>query len=147
MADYYDLLGVSSTASVEEIRAAYRKCASAFHPDRHPGDDETAKKFCAISHAYGVISDSEKRRSYDASSGKGKSRSLFDSLSDDLESALAIFGKVASFFEVDEPKKRSECTTCKGTGETALEIGPLVIRGSCPDCEVENTSPVNGDRL
>jgi len=145
MADYYKLLGVSPSASVEEIRAAYRKCAGEFHPDRHPGDAEVAKKFCEISRAYETISDPEKRRAYDAF-GKGRSKNLLESLSEDLESALTIFGQVASLFEVPEPKKRSECTICNGTGETTLEIGPIVIRGSCSSCEVESSSSVNGDR-
>lgn len=147
MADYYELLGIPPTASVEEIRAAYRKRAVVFHPDKHPGDAEVAKKFCEISRAYDVLADPDQRRKYDASSGRGGSRSLLDSLSEDLESALAIFGQVASLFEVPEPKKQSECTTCNSTGQTVSEFGPFVITHSCPDCEVENHSPVNEDHL
>lgn len=146
MADYYELLGVPPAASVEEIRAAYRKRAGALHPDRHPGDAEVSKKFCEISKAYEIISDPERRLAYDASS-KGKPKSLIDSLSEDIESALEIFGKVASFFEVQEPKKRSECSTCNSTGEIVSEFGPFVITHSCPDCELENISPVNRDYL
>lgn len=146
MADYYQLLGVSSAASVEEIRAAYRKCAISFHPDRHPGDDEIARKFCEISRAYDVLADAEQRRAYDQTSGTEKPKSLFDSLSDEIESALAIFGKVSSFFEVQEPKKRSECTACGGTGETVLDLGLITITQSCPDCESEKPSPVNRER-
>lgn len=146
MADYYDLLGVSSSASIEEIRAAYRKSAGAFHPDRNPGDTEAAKKFCAISRAYDVLSDQEQRRKYDASAGRGKSASLFDALASDLESAITVFSQVATFFQVPEPKKQSECATCNGTGQTVSEFGPFVITHSCSDCEVENPSPVNGDR-
>lgn len=146
MADYYELLGVSSSASVEEIRSAYRKRAGVFHPDRNPGDIEVAKKFCEISRAYDILSDQDQRRKYDVSSGRGKSTSLLDSLAADLESALAVFGQVASFFQAPEPKKRSECVTCKGTGQAVSEFGPFVITHSCSDCEVENHSPVNGDR-
>jgi len=146
MADYYELLGVSPSASVEEIRAAYRKSAGPFHPDRNPGDVEAAKKFCEISRAYDVLSDQDQRRKYDASSRRGRSESLLDSLAADLESALAVFGQVASFFQVPEPKKQSECATCKGTGTTVSEFGPFVITHSCSDCEAENPSPVNGER-
>lgn len=135
MADYYELLGVSRAASVEEIRAAYRKRASEYHPDRHPGDAEVAKKFCEFSQAYEVLTDPARRQAYDRS-GTPKPKSLLDSLADDLESALSIFAQVASFFEVPEPKNRSECTTCKGTGEAVIELGPLTFTQSCPDCEV-----------
>jgi DnaJ-class molecular chaperone len=145
MADYYELLGVPRTASVEEIRAAYRRRASESHPDRHPGDVQVAKKFCEFSQAYEILMDSAQRRAYDRS-GTTKPENLFDSLAADLESALSIFGQVASFFEVPEPKKRSECTTCGGTGESSIEIGPLSFRSSCPDCEAEKPSPVSGDR-
>lgn len=137
MADYYDLLGVSRTASVEEIRAAYRKRASESHPDRHPGDAEIARKFCEFSTAYEALLDPARRRAYDRS-GSGKPESLFESLAADLESALTIFSQVARFFDVPEPKKRSECTTCKGTGEAAIELGPLVFTRSCPDCEIDS---------
>jgi len=145
MSDYYELLGVSRAASVEEIRAAYRKRASESHPDRHPGDAAVAKKFCEFSKAYEVLMDSARRQTYDRSGAKNP-RTLFDFLADDLESALAVFGQVASLFEVPEPKKRSECTTCGGTGETTIELGPLTFTQSCPDCEAEKPSPVNGDR-
>lgn len=146
MADYYELLGVSRTASIEEIRAAYRKRARESHPDMHPGDAEVARKFCEISRAYEVLANSDQRRSYDGSGSTPKRKGLFESLADDLESALTVFSQVASFFEVPEPKKRSECTTCGGTGETVLELGPLTLTQSCPDCEAEKPSPVNGDR-
>jgi len=146
MADYYELLGVSRTASIEEIRAAYRKRASESHPDRHPGDAEVAKKFCAFSQAYETLTDQDRRRTYDKSGPSEHPKSLFDSLAEDLESALALFGQVASFFEIPEPKKRRECTTCGGTGETTIELGPLTFTQSCPDCEAEKPSPVNGDR-
>lgn len=144
MADYYALLDVSPAASVEDIRAAYRKRAGPFHPDHNPGDAEAAKKFCAISRAYDVLADPDQRRAYDAAFGKPVS--LIDALSADLESALTIFGQVVSLFEVPEPKKRKECATCNGTGETVLDLGLLVIKQSCSDCEAENPYPAKGDR-
>jgi DnaJ-class molecular chaperone len=146
MTDYYELLGVSSVAPVEEIRAAYRQRASLFHPDRNPGDSEVAKLFCEISHAYDILSDDSRRHAYDAMHGRYGSESLFDSLAADLGAAMEIFGQVAAIFEVSEPKKRSECTTCAGTGEATIELGPLVINRSCPDCEDEKPSTVVGDR-
>jgi DnaJ-class molecular chaperone len=146
MADYYELLGVPPTAPVEEVRAAYRKRAGLLHPDRHPGDSDAVKRFCEISNAYDILADPDQRRAYDASCRKKHPESLLDSLSADLESALTIFSQVVSLFDVPEPKKRSECATCNGSGETTLELGLLIITRSCPDCEAEKPSTVAGDR-
>ncbi len=63
--DYYKLLGVERNATTDEIRAAYRKLALKYHPDRNPGDKEAERKFKEISEAYDVLSDAEKRRLYD----------------------------------------------------------------------------------
>jgi len=146
MADYYELLEVQPTASVDEIRAAYRRCASPFHPDRNPGDAEAAARFQEITHAYNILSDQNRRRAYDAGHRSGKVENLIDTLVGDLESAMAIFGQVSSLFEVPPPKKRSECTTCNGSGEAPLDLGLIVITRSCPDCEEEKPSTVAGDR-
>jgi DnaJ-class molecular chaperone len=63
--DYYKALGVSRTASPEEIQKAYRKLARKYHPDMNP-DDKTAKaRFQEIQAAYDVLNDPEKRKKYD----------------------------------------------------------------------------------
>ena len=63
--DYYEVLGVSKTASAEEIKKAYRKAAMKYHPDRNPGDKEAEEKFKECGEAYEVLSDEGKRQRYD----------------------------------------------------------------------------------
>ncbi|MBT5788169.1 MAG: molecular chaperone DnaJ [Flavobacteriaceae bacterium] len=63
--DYYDILGVSKSASAAEIKKAYRKKAIAHLPDKNPGDAEAEKKFKAAAEAYEVLGDEQKRAKYD----------------------------------------------------------------------------------
>ncbi len=63
--DYYEVLGVSKTATPEEIKKAYRKLAMKYHPDRNPGNKEAEAKFKEAAEAYDVLSDTEKRQKYD----------------------------------------------------------------------------------
>ena len=63
--DYYAILGVSKTASVEDIKKAYRKLARQYHPDLNPGDKTAEEHFKEINEAYEVLSDSKNRQKYD----------------------------------------------------------------------------------
>lgn len=63
--DYYEVLGVSKTATADEIKKAYRKLAVQFHPDKNPGDATAEDKFKELSEAYDIISDEQKRAAYD----------------------------------------------------------------------------------
>ncbi len=63
--DYYEVLGVSKTASAEEIKKAYRKVAMQYHPDRNPGDKAAEEKFKEAAEAYEVLSDADKKAQYD----------------------------------------------------------------------------------
>ena len=104
MADYYETLGVSRGATQEEVKKAYRKRALQFHPDRNPGDAEAEKKFKEISEAYEVLSDEEKRRTYDrygaqafagASAGPGFHRAAaggYASMEEALRTFMGAFG-------------------------------------------------------
>ncbi|WKN42438.1 J domain-containing protein [Tunicatimonas pelagia] len=63
--DYYKVLGVSKTASQEEIKKKYRKLAVKYHPDKNKGDKAKEEKFKEITEAYEVLKDPEKRKQYD----------------------------------------------------------------------------------
>lgn len=101
MDDYYDLLGVTKTATADEIKKAYRQQALKFHPDRNQGDAEAEKKFKQISEAYEVLSDQKKRQMYDqygkeALSGAGGfgggHAQGFSSLDEALRTFMGAFG-------------------------------------------------------
>lgn len=63
--DYYELLGVSKTATPDELKKAYRKLAMKYHPDKNPGDKVAEQKFKDISEAYEILSNEDKRHMYD----------------------------------------------------------------------------------
>ena len=63
--DFYDILGVSKSASAAEIKKAYRKKAIAYHPDKNPGDETAEQKFKEAAEAYEILGDEQKRAKYD----------------------------------------------------------------------------------
>src|SRR3954463_7353751 len=63
--DFYAVLGVSASASQDEIKKQYRKLAARYHPDKNPNDAKAADRFKEISEAYQVLGDADRRKQYD----------------------------------------------------------------------------------
>jgi molecular chaperone DnaJ len=93
--DYYEVLGLERTASEADIKSAYRKSALKFHPDRNPGNTEAEEKFKEASEAYEVLSDQQKRSTYDRFGHQGLSGQGFQGFNDVGD----IFSSFGSIFE------------------------------------------------
>jgi molecular chaperone DnaJ len=98
--DYYEVLEVSKSASLDDIKKAYRKKAVQFHPDKNPGNKEAEEKFKEATEAYSVLSDSEGRARYDrfghAAFNQGAGAGGFQS--GDFSGFEDIFGDIFSSF-------------------------------------------------
>ena len=93
--DFYEVLGVARTATESEIKAAYRKLAMKYHPDKNPGDKEAEEKFKEAAVAYEALSDPNKRARYDRYGAEGLEGSGFQNFTniDDIFSAFGdLFG-------------------------------------------------------
>lgn len=99
MADYYEILGVSKTASTQEIRSAYKKLALKYHPDRAPEDkkQEYEEKFKDIAHAYEVLTDEQKRKIYDQYGEEGLKGGAGGGFHDAADIFSHIFGADEGF--------------------------------------------------
>jgi molecular chaperone DnaJ len=90
--DYYEVLSVERTATDVEIKRAYRTLAVKHHPDKNPGDAESEEKFKEAAEAYSVLSDSQKRASYDRFGHSAGGGAGFDPGFSNIEDIFDLFG-------------------------------------------------------
>ena len=90
--DYYEVLGVTKTATEVEIKKAYRSMAVQHHPDKNPGDAIAEEKFKECAEAYAVLSDSQKRAQYDRFGHGGMGGGGFDPGFSNIEDIFDLFG-------------------------------------------------------
>ena len=103
MADFYSVLGVPRTASDDDIKKAYRKLAMQFHPDRNNGSKDAEERFKAITEAYDVLRDPQKRAAYDRYGEAGLRGGAGGFHHVDLSEALSIFMRdFGAFAGLDE---------------------------------------------
>lgn len=119
--DFYEILGVSRSASADDIKKAYRKLALKYHPDKNPGDKDAEAKFREATEAYEVLSDQEKRARYDqfGHAGMGGQQG-FGGSGEGMEDIFEAFGSV--FGEMFGNARG-------GKGGRAKRTGPAPQRG------------------
>lgn len=114
--DYYEVLGISRTASEQELKSAYRKLALKHHPDRNPGDKAAEEKFKEAAEAYAVLADADKRAMFDrfghagvssaaASGGAGFDPTIFADF-DDIFAGLGGLGDLFGFGDLFGGRRR-----------------------------------------
>lgn len=92
--DYYDVLGVSKSASPEEIKKSYRKIAIKFHPDKNPDDKEAEEKFKEAAEAYEILSNPEKKQRYDQFGHAGMNGGGFSGGGMNMDDIFSQFGDI-----------------------------------------------------
>jgi len=91
--DYYEILGVSRSASTDEIKKAYRQLALKYHPDRNPGNKEAENQFKEAAEAYEVLGDPEKRQRFDRYGHEGMRGTNFREFTD-INDIFSTFGDI-----------------------------------------------------
>jgi molecular chaperone DnaJ len=145
--DYYEVLGVSRASKESELKAAYRKMALQFHPDRNPGDKAAEENFKEAAEAYEVLRDPQKRQIYDqfghqglegtGFSGFGGFDDIFSSFGDIFEDFFGFSGsgrgrsRVHRGNDLRYDLELDFMEAAFGT-ETKLKVNKME---TCPDCQ------------
>jgi molecular chaperone DnaJ len=144
MRDYYDVLGVAADAGAEEIKRAYRQLARRYHPDI--SGDERGAAFLELARAYDVLSDPEKRRSYDAEARSSPARRdgwilsvdpMSDEVAIDFPSVASVLDRMRHDFFGASPSVTLSAEIVLTPREAFYGITvPLEIplRRTCPRC-------------
>jgi molecular chaperone DnaJ len=145
--DYYEVLGVAKDASDNDLKAAYRKLALQYHPDRNPDDKDAEDKFKEAAEAYEVLRDKQKRQIYDQYGHRGLEGSGFSGFGG-FEDIFSSFGDIfEDFFGFGGSRGRSRSRAQRGADlrydlsldfmeaafgkETAIDIEKYEVCGSC----------------
>ena len=154
--DYYEVLGVSKTATDAEIKKAFRVLAKKYHPDMNPGDKEAEAKFKEAQEAYAVLSDAEKRKQYDqfghaAFDGSAGGAGGFDFSGMDMGD---IFGDIFGDFFGGGSRRRGNDGPMKGQNlRTSVRITfeeavfgcekeiEMVLKDECQKCHGTGAKP------
>src|ERR687891_876172 len=150
--DPYRTLGVDRKASDEEIKKAYRKLARQYHPDRNAGDKAAEERFKEVQEAYSILSDSEKRKAYDAGGGifgggggfdPGAFRTGFGGLGDILSD---LFGSAAGGARAPRPERGRDLETeVHVSFDQAMEGAQVPVSvplsAPCPTCRGTGAKP------
>lgn len=151
--DYYEVLGVSRSASDNELKTAYRKLALKYHPDRNPGDKAAEDQFKEAAEAYEVLRDPQKRQIYDQYGHNGLEGSGFSGFGG-FEDIFSSFGDIFEDFFGFGSRRRSGSRGQRGADlRYDLKLGFMEAAfgtemkidvekaGVCPSCEGNGCAP------
>jgi len=136
--DYYEVLGVSRSATAVEIKKAYKKLALQYHPDRNPGDDEAVERFKEAAAAYEVLSDEQKRARYDRYGHEGVSGAGRAGNYHDVEDIFDAFGDLFEGFGFFGGRGRGGAGGARRGASLQTEVR-IDLRTAATGCEREIT--------